>query len=129
MEINNTRTEVRVEATSRQYARTDPAFLEQVLELRTDLLSVGVEVLDADGEGKKGVGEIEPVVQAVVLGGPGLVALCGVARVWLRRRGHRVLRITVRDGNGEEHVIVAEGENVSDEALLAFCRDVGKRVG
>ncbi|QFZ75201.1 hypothetical protein GFH48_19735 [Streptomyces fagopyri] len=129
MESIRTRAEVRIEAASQQYARTDPAFLEQVLELRTDLSRAGVEVLDGDGAGKKGIGEIEPVVQAVVFGGPGLVALCGVAKVWLRQRGHRVLRITVRDSVGDEHVVLAEGKNVSDEMLLAFSRDVGKRLG
>lgn len=129
MESISTRAEVRIEAASQQYARTDPAFLEQVLELRTDLSRAGVEVLDGDGAGKKGIGEIEPVVQAVVFGGPGLVALCGVAKVWLRQRGHRVLRITVRDSVGDEHVVLAEGKNVSDEMLLAFSRDVGKRLG
>lgn len=129
MEDINTMAEVRIEAASQQYARMDPAFLEQVLELRMDLSRAGIEVLDGDGAGKKGAGEIEPVVQAVVLGGPGLIALCGVAKAWLRRRGHRVLRITVRDSMGEEHVVLAEGKNVSDETLLAFSKDVGKRLG
>lgn len=119
---------VTIEAASRQYADMDPAFLEQVLELRVDLIKAGVEVLDGDGRGQKGLGDVEPIIQAVVIGGPGLLALCDVVKLWLKQRGDRLLRITVEDGDGK-HVIEVDGKNVSDETLLAFIKDAAKRLG
>jgi hypothetical protein len=118
---------VTIETASRQYANVDPAFLEQVLELRAGLSNAGVEVLGGDGRGQKGLGEVEPIIQAIVIGGPGLLALCGVAKLWLKQRGDRLLRITVDDGDGK-HVLEVDGKNVSDETLLAFSKDAAKRL-
>lgn len=124
----NSRASVTLEAASRQYARNDPAFLQQFSTLRQDLRRAGIEVVESNGAGTKGIGELEPVVQAVVVGGSGLLALCSVAKLWLRQRGDRLIRITVRNKDGEDHVIQIDGKNVSDETLLKFCKDAAKRL-
>lgn len=116
---------VTIETASRQYVRTDPAFLEQVVELRADLVKAGVEVVGGNERGQKGLGDVESIVQVVVLGGPGLLALCGVVRLWLKQRGDRLLRLTVEEKDGK-HVVEVDGTNVSDETLLAFAKDVAK---
>ncbi|GAB2745647.1 effector-associated constant component EACC1 [Amycolatopsis magusensis] len=118
---------VTIETASRQYVRTDPVFLEHVVELRDDLVRAGIEVVSGDGRGQKGFGDVEPIVQAVVLGGPGLLALCGVVKLWLKQRGGRLLRMTVEVRDGK-HVVELDGKNVSDETLLAFSKDVAKRL-
>lgn len=124
----NDRTSITIETASRQYARTDPAFLDQVAQLRRDLARAGAEIADGPSPGEKGLAELTPVIQAVVIGGPGLLALCGVAKLWLRQRGDRLLRITARDEGGRERVVEVDGRNVSDETLLAFSKDVAERL-
>jgi Effector Associated Constant Component 1 len=118
--------EVKIETASRLYARTDPAFLEQVTQLRRSLSSAGLQVLEETTPGTKGGLDVTSVVQAVVAGGPGLIALCGVAKLWLKQRGDRIIRLTVHDGDNQAHVIEIRGENVSDESLVAFAKDASK---
>jgi hypothetical protein len=117
---------ITVEAASRNYARSDPAFLEQVLQLRGQLQAVGVVVQDPIVAGTKGIGDLQPVLQTLILGGPGLVALCSVAKVWLRERGDRVLRLTTRN-DGDKAVIEVDGKNVTDETLRTFAAEALNR--
>ncbi|WP_157574638.1 hypothetical protein [Nocardia jejuensis] len=128
MKEENCRTEVTIETASRQYARSDPAFLEQVVGLQDDLTLAGIKILSSTEGGQKGIGEVEPIVRAVVIGGPGLIALFSVAKVWLKQRGDRLLRISVTDKSGDTKIIRLDGKNVSDEAMLAFAEDMAKRL-
>jgi hypothetical protein len=120
--------EVRIETASRLYARADPAFLEQVMQLRRSLSNAGLQVLEEKAPGSKGGLEVTSVVQAIVAGGPGLIALCGVAKSWLKQRGDRIIRLTVHDGDNQVHVLEIHGENVSDESLVAFAKDASKHL-
>jgi hypothetical protein len=120
--------DVKVEAASRLYDRTDPAFLAQVMQLRRDMSTAGVQVLEEELPGRKGGSEIMPIVQAVVAGGPGLLALCGVAKAWLKQRGDRLIRLTVHRADKDGLVLEIHGENVSDETLIAFSKDVSKHL-
>ena len=115
-------------AASRRYARRDPAFLEQVGSLRHELTRSGVEVQDGERPGEKGLAEIEPVIQTLAVGGVGVATICGVVKLWLRQRGDRLIRMTVRGRDGADQVIELEGTNVSDETLLTFTEDVVKRL-
>jgi len=119
---------VKIQTASRLYDRTDPTFLTQVMQLRRDISTAGVQVLEDELSGHKGGLEITPVIQAVVAGGPGLLALCGVAKMWLKQRGDRLIRLTVPRTDEDDLVFEIHGENVSDEALVAFAKDVSKQL-
>jgi membrane-associated two-gene conflict system component 1 (EACC1) len=115
--------EVKVEAASRLYDQNDPAFLQQVSTLQRDISAAGIQVLETELPGRKGGSDITPVVQAIVAGGPGLVALCGVVRLWIKQRGDRLIRLTVRGADERDRVLELDGRNVSDEKLVAFFKE------
>ena len=47
---------------------------------------------------------------------------------WLRERGDRLLRLTIRDTGEKDHIIQLDGKNVSDDTLLTFAKDVASRL-
>ena len=96
--------------------------------MRRSLSNAGLQVLEEKAPGSKGGLEVTSVVQAIVAGGPGLIALCGVAKSWLKQRGDRIIRLTVHDGDNQVHVLEIHGENVSDESLVAFAKDASKHL-
>jgi hypothetical protein len=117
---------VHIETASRVYDHRDGAFLEQVGDLRRALAVEGVRLVDRDEAGTKGGVDIGSTVETLVAGGAGLTALCGVVKAWLRQRGDRLARLTFRAADGAEVTAVVEGQNVSDETLLKFAKDVAK---
>jgi hypothetical protein len=120
--------EVKVETASRLYAQNDPVFLEQVTGLRRDISAAGVQVLENEISGHKGGAEITPIVQAVVAGGPGLLALCGVVKLWIKQRGDRLVRLTAHGADGHDRILELDGKNVSDETMVAFTKEVSAQL-
>ncbi len=117
-----------IELASTQFERTDSAFLDQVVELLDDIAdSDGIQVVRDQPSGTKGLAEIEPIIAVVMAGGPGMVALCSVAKLWIKQRGDRLLRITMKDPKGSVYVYEVDSNNFSEDAMLEAFSDVLKR--
>lgn len=119
---------VQLELASRVHGRQDGVFLEQVEDLRRDLAARGLRVVSDAQPGTKGGSELASTLQLVVAGGAGLTSLCGVVALWLRQRGDRLMRLTVKAADGTERSVELEGKNVSDATLVRFAQDAAKHV-
>lgn len=119
---------VQLELASRVHGRQDGVFLEQVDGLRRDLVARGLRVVPEAQPGTKGGVELASTLQVVLAGGAGLTSLCGVVALWLRQRGDRLIRLTVKAADGTEQSVELEGKNVSDASLIAFAQRAAKHV-
>lgn len=119
---------VTLELASRVHGRQDGVFLQQVEELRRDLTAQGLKVASDAQPGTKGAVELASTLDVVIAGGAGMTTLCGVVALWLRQRGDRLVRMTVRAADGTERSVEMEGKNISEAALLRFAQGAAKQV-
>ena len=128
MSQTNVEIGVQLELASRVHGRRDGVFLEQVEDLRRGLVARGLRVVSDAQPGTKGGVELASTLQVVVAGGAGLTSLCGVVALWLRQRGDRLVRLTVKAPDGAERSVELEGKNVSEASLVRFAQSAAKHV-
>lgn len=113
---------LQIAAESGEYESWEEPFLEQVDSLRRGLAQEGIPIKDSQQEGK-GLGEVSNIIEIFVAGGAGLAVICRVLTVWIRERGKRHLRLTIRRRNSEIVQKEIDATNVSEDAILRFLED------